>query len=116
MTLTHTYRYRLRNETGFHERVAAQADSMKSCLSKEETAAWIELSLEWKSFLPLCENGQISLSLAFILSNVNLSFLFHTKAGAEREASGDKCTPFKEHRAHHPQDSTPTQAFPILSF
>lgn len=75
-TLSHTHSRRLRNETGFHERVAAQSDSMKSCLSDEETAAWIELSLEWNSALLLhpSERKRTALSFSFSLSNVNLSF------------------------------------------
>ncbi|TMS17324.1 hypothetical protein E3U43_001393, partial [Larimichthys crocea] len=57
MTLAHArtharaHSHGLRNETGFHERAAAQSDSMKSCLSKGKTAAWIELSLEGNSAL-----------------------------------------------------------------
>lgn len=71
----HTHSHRLGNETGFHERAAAQSGSMKSCLSKGKTDARIELSLEGNSaqlFHPSLWK-RTDLSFFFILSNVNLS-------------------------------------------
>lgn len=70
MTLTHKHT-QAGNESGF------RSDSMKSCLSEEETAAWIELSVRGNSclalFIPLCENGWVA-RISFTLSNVNPSF------------------------------------------
>ena len=77
-THTHTHTHRVMDSemrlAFMSERL--QSDSMKSCLSKRKTAAWIELSLEGTllcSFIPLC-GKRTDLSFSFILSNVNLSF------------------------------------------
>lgn len=76
-TNTHTHAYRVTDSemrpAFMSERL--QSDSMKSCLSKEKTAAWIELSLEGNSALLVHPSvwKWMDLSSSFILSNVNLS-------------------------------------------